>query len=43
MFKWMAAGMIVGLCFVPFFLLFFIVMAVFGTLPGGWFSGLHHP
>jgi len=32
------------LCFVPvFFLLFAIVMAIFGTLLGGLFSGLHHP
>ncbi len=44
MFKWMGAALIVGLCFVPvFFLLFAIVMAIFGTLLGGLFSGLHHP
>ena len=44
MFKWMGAGMIVGLCFVPIlFFLFAIIMAIFGTLLGGLFSGLHRP
>ncbi len=44
MFKWMAAAMIVSLCFVPvLFLLFAILMAIFGTLLGGMFSGLHRP
>lgn len=44
LFKWAAAGMIVSLCFIPvFFLLVAIVMAIFGTLLGGMFSGLHRP
>lgn len=44
MFKWVAAALIVSLCFIPvFFLLFAIVMAIFGTLLGGLFSGLHSP
>ncbi len=44
LFKWTAAGMIVGLCIMPIlFVLVFIVMAVFGTVLGGFFSALHHP
>lgn len=44
MFKWMGAALIVSLCFIPvFFLLFFIVMAIFGTPLGGLFSRLHSP
>jgi len=44
MFKWMAAGFLVFCCFIPaFILLFFIVMAVFGSLLSGLFSGFHHP
>jgi hypothetical protein len=44
MFKWMAAGLIVAVCFVPVVMLIvFIVIAIFGTLIGGMLSGLHHP
>ncbi len=44
LFKWAAAGIIVGLCLTPIILLLaFILMAVFGALLGGLFSGLHHP
>ena len=44
MFKWMAAAFLVLLCFVPLVMLvIFILMAIFGTLLGGLFSGLHHP
>jgi hypothetical protein len=44
MFKWMAAGFLVSLCFVPvIMLLILIVMAIFGSLLGGMLSGIHHP
>lgn len=44
MFKWMAAWLLVSLCFVPVILfVFFIAMAIFGTLLGGIFSGFQHP
>jgi len=43
-FKWMAAVFLVSLCFIPVaMLLIFAVMAIFGTLIGGMFSGIHHP
>jgi hypothetical protein len=44
MFKWMAAGFLVFCCFLPAIaVLFFILMAIFGTLLGGLISGFHHP
>jgi hypothetical protein len=44
MFKWMAAALIVAVCFVPVVMLIvFVVMAIFGTLIGGLLSGFHHP
>jgi hypothetical protein len=44
MFKWMAAALLVSICFVPVvMLLIFIVMAVFGSLLGGLVSGFRHP
>ncbi|MEO5717322.1 MAG: hypothetical protein ABIR29_01985 [Chthoniobacterales bacterium] len=44
MFKWAGAGLIVSLCLVPVVMfLFFVVMAIFGTLLDGMLSGLQHP
>jgi hypothetical protein len=44
MFKWMAAGFVVFCCFVPaFIMLWVIVMAVFASLISGAMSSLHHP
>jgi hypothetical protein len=43
-FKWMAAGFLVFCCFIPaVIVLFFIVMAIFGSLLGHIFSGLQNP
>ncbi len=43
MFKWMAAGLLVSLCFIPVVMIvFFIIMAIFGSLLGGVFSGFPH-
>ena len=44
MFKWMAAGFLVFCCFLPALIfLIFAVMAIFGSLLGHIFSGLHNP
>jgi|SRR3954451_13571387 hypothetical protein len=44
MFKWAAAGFIVSICFIPVIMVvIFVLMAVFGTLLAGMFSGFHHP
>ena len=44
MFKWMAAGLIVGLCLMPVVILIWLVlMAVFAGLISGAMSSLHHP
>ena len=44
MFKWMAAGLIVGLCLMPVvILIWLIVMTVFAGLISGAMSSLHHP
>jgi hypothetical protein len=43
-FKWMAAAFIVACCFLPFIIVFWlIVMTVFAGLIGGAFSNFHHP
>src|SRR5215472_5475831 len=43
MFKWMAAGLVVGLCFLPvIFVLWLIVAAVFAALFSGIMSSFHH-
>jgi hypothetical protein len=43
MFKWMAAGLIVGLCFLPvIFVLWLIVAAMFAALFSGAMSTFHH-
>ncbi len=44
MFKWMAAGLIVGLCLMPVvILIWLIVMTVFAALFSGVMSSLNHP
>ena len=44
MFKWMAAGLIVGLCLMPVVILvWLIVMTVFAGLISGAMSTFHHP
>jgi hypothetical protein len=44
MFKWMAAGMIVWVCFLPVaIMIVFIIMAIFGSLLGHLFSSFPHP
>ena len=44
MFKWMAAGLIVGLCLMPVvILIWLIVMTVFAALFSGAMSSFHHP
>jgi hypothetical protein len=44
MFKWVAAWLLVSICFIPVvMLLVFVLMAIFGTLLGGLLSGFHHP
>jgi hypothetical protein len=43
MFKWMAAGLVVGLCFLPvIFVLWLIVAAMFAALFNGVMSTFHH-
>ena len=43
MFKWMAAGLVVGLCFLPvIFVLWLIVAAIFAALFSGAMSTFHH-
>ena len=43
-FKWMAAGLIVGLCLMPVvILIWLVIMAVFAGLISGAMSSLHHP
>jgi hypothetical protein len=43
MFKWMAAGLVVGLCFLPvIFVLWLIVAAIFAALFSGAISSFHH-
>jgi len=42
-FKWMAAGLVVGLCFLPvIFVLWLIVAAMFAALFNGVMSTFHH-
>ncbi len=44
MFKWAAAAFLVFCCFIPaFVILLFLLMALFGSLLGGIFSGFHQP
>ncbi len=44
MFKWMAAGLIVGLCLMPVVIfIWLIAMTVFAGLISGAMSSLHHP
>jgi hypothetical protein len=44
MFKWVAAGLIVGLCLMPvIFILWLIVASVFAALLSGAMSSFHHP
>jgi hypothetical protein len=44
LFKWAAAAFLVFCCFIPvLIILLFTIMAIFGSLLSGIFSGFHHP